>query len=307
MKIIKVERHEEQPIAQDLPGKNDELSGAVRELQRLQRRFAQLEARPEPSESNASSDDLLQLPCETNDPTPKPPSAPQGAKRRPESMPEPTTSKRARKHTDSEQPQRSVSLDVEHGSQPVVSQRRADNPDVLLSARKPAVTQEHSLLVKVPVHHGTTVQVPASPPVPSASKPCTRIVQYIKTTADREGLEELDLEAYFLRLSRVKSHLEMKLASEDSIPWVRHYPETPHMISKMSQGLENISVHYMRTQLDFSEREWRIWRRLDHCVEELYDREDEDYQVEDEADYDEDEDYQDDAEEHLGLIALQEI
>lgn len=284
---------------QDLPAITADLSRA---LQELQRSVAQLHARQELQESQATPAGPLRLldrlpstselvdakrahgqrsSKETQHDDADRLPMPQSTKRRPESTLEPTTSKRAREHTDSKQPQQAASQAPKH-AKPNVSQQGAGDTGVVRPEHESA-GHVPQLVESSPEPNGTTVQVPASSPVVSVTKSRTKDASRVsreKAQEDAEAIhndwESLEDDTFFFLLSRIKCALKDRLVgSKKNASWVRRNPEAPRMLSSLKNLLSTMSSGYPRYNFNldgFSAREWQIWRRLERSVDEQRDR-----------------------------------
>ena len=289
-KASKAAAQEQLPKMQDLPAVTAYLSRAVQELQHT---VAQLHARQDLQESQATSADSLRNRQES-DPTPKPladnkqmsskelhhffdnlpqlVSVPKGTKRRPESTPEPTTSKRSRKHTNSKQPQQAASKAAKH-VKPDVSQRDVDDVGVARLEQKSAGPLPQ--LAQAPSQDGTAVQVPASSPVASASKSHAKDASRISWDTEQEArraaesiarVKALEEGEFFFLLSRVRFELKNRLSAK--CDWLKHNPEAKRMLSLMDYVLGGMTINYPRDELEFSAPQWLLWDHLERSVRE---------------------------------------
>jgi hypothetical protein len=292
-KASKAAAQEQLPKMQDLPAVTAYLSRAVQELQHT---VAQLHARQDLQESQATSAGSLRTRQES-DPTPKPladnkqmsskelhhffdnlpqlVSVPKGTKRRPESTPEPTTSKRSRKHTNSKQPQQAASKAAKH-VKPDVSQRDVDDVGVARLEHKSAGPLPQ--LAQVPSQDGTAVQVPASSPVASASKSHAKDASRISQQKAKEELdaifnrlEALGVDEFFFNLSRIKTQLELELNLKRHASWL---PEAEWMLSSLNSILSCISCDEVPHETSMTDmrfewgaKECHIWHVLEKAVE----------------------------------------
>ena len=288
---FKATPQEELPTMQDLPAITADLSRALQELQRLQHSVAQLQARQEMQESQATPTGPLRLleqlasttkraheqtsSKETQHDDADSLPMPQSMKRRPESTLEPTTSKRAREHTDPKQPQQAASQAPKH-AKPNVSQQGAGDTGVVRPEHKSA-GHVPQLVESSPEPNGTTVQVPASSPVVSASKSRTKDAPRAsleKALEICERWESLEDDAYFFLLSRIECALKERLSSKKCASWVTRNPELPEMLSSLNSELSSMSSNEPRYNFDFgdfSAREWQILRGLERTVEKQRD------------------------------------
>ncbi|KAM0697913.1 hypothetical protein Q7P36_002767 [Cladosporium allicinum] len=296
-KASKATPQEELPTMQDLPAITADLSRALQELQRLQHSVAQLHARQEMQESQATSTGPLRLLEQLASTTKRAHEQtssketqhddagrlpmPQSTKRRPESTLEPTTSKRVREHTDSKQPQQAASQAPKH-AKPNVSQQGADDTGVVRPEHK-STAHVPQLVESSPEPNGTTVQVPASSPVVSVTKSRTKDASWVsreKAQEDAEAIrddwESLEDDTFFFLLSRIKCALKDRLVgSKKNASWVRRNPEALEMLSYLKNLLSTMSSGYPRYNFnldDFSAREWQIWRSLERSVDKQRDR-----------------------------------
>jgi hypothetical protein len=287
---------EELPTLQDLPAITADLSRALHELQHS---VAQLHASQDLQESQAISAVPLRTRQES-DPTPKPladskqisskelhhlfgnlsqlVSLPKGTKRKPESALESTTSKRAREHTKSKQPQWATPQASKH-SQPDFSQRNADDMGGVRPEHNSAGTHEHPLLVEAPEHNSVIIQVPASLPVISSSKSSPKlpspVTRELKSKAwdTSQRLKSLEDDEYFFLLSRVACELENKLDRGRNTSRIRRNTEAPDMLDDMKLGLSSMASNEPREEFyEFTAQQWQIWRVLERAVDKKRDR-----------------------------------
>jgi hypothetical protein len=154
---------------------------------------------------------------------------PQSTKRRPESTLEPTTSKRAREHTDSKQPQRAASHASKH-AKPNVSQPSADDTGVVRPGHKPA---------------GPAPQLAESSPEPVVSVGTrTKDASWVSQEKAQEDAratceywESLEDDTFFFLLSRIECALKDRLSSKKNASWMKRNPEAPEMSSSLNNIL----------------------------------------------------------------------
>jgi hypothetical protein len=295
-KASKAPPQEELPTMQDLPAITADLSRALQELQRLQHSVAQLHARQELQEPQATPAGPLRLleglpsmselvdakraygqrsSKETQHEDAERLPMPKSTKRRPESTLEPTTSKRVREHAHSKQPQQAASQSPKH-AEPNVSQQGADDTGVVSPEHKSA-GHVPQLVESSPEPNGTTAQQPASSPVVSVSKSRTKDASQVSrekaqedAKAFRDDWEALEDDTFFFLISRIKCALKDRLGSKKHASWVRRNPEALEMLSGLDTLQSTMSSgcpRYTFNLEDFTAREWQIWRSLERSVE----------------------------------------